>query len=396
MGIDSDFKDTEIGRIPKSWELATLGSLFEFKNGVNADKGAYGAGIPFINVLEPIKNSHISYHDITGKVLLNDKQIQSYLVKCGDIVLNRTSETLEEVGLAGVYIDHHEAVFGGFVIRGSPKTQKLNPEYSGYGLRDPKVRSQIISRGQGAVRANIGQSELKQILIPLPSLREQEEIACSLGQMERLILNLQLIIAKKQNIKLATMQQLLTGKTRLPGFIGEWKITKLSELCGSFKTGKLDANAMRSDGEYPFFTCAKEVYKIDKYAFDSEALLISGNGANVGYIHYYSGKFNAYQRTYVLTNFNSEIRFIKHYLDRYLSQRIKIEVNAGNTPYITMDTLTDMLISSPNSYEEQVAISAVLDAMDDELILFEAKLAKLKLLKQGMMQELLTGRIRLV
>lgn len=124
--------------------------------------------------------------------------------------------------------------------------------------------------------------------------------------------------------------------------VGEVK--KLGDVIGKVTTGKLDANAMKENGEYRFYTCAKDYYFIDKYAFDNEALLVSGNGANVGYIHYYKGKFNAYQRTYVLSDFSIDVFYIKLYLDSYLKNRIKTEVSAGNTPYIKMDTITDMMI----------------------------------------------------
>lgn len=123
---------------------------------------------------------------------------------------------------------------------------------------------------------------------------------------------------------------------------------------------------MVDNGEYPFFTCAEQVYKIDKYSFDSEALLISGNGANVGYIHYYRGKFNAYQRTYVLSDFKTNIFYIKFYLDKYLHSRIKQEKNTGNTPYILMSTLSEMKIKIPKS-EQQNIIIEILSSISNKI-----------------------------
>ena len=122
---------------------------------------------------------------------------------------------------------------------------------------------------------------------------------------------------------------------------------KLGELC-SITTGKLDANAMKAEGLYPFFTCAEEVYKIDNFAFDTEALLISGNGANLGYIHYYKGKFNVYQRTYVLSDFIEDVHYIQIYLEAYLHKRIALEKSTSNTPYIVLATLAEMPIVIPN------------------------------------------------
>lgn len=153
---------------------------------------------------------------------------------------------------------------------------------------------------------------------------------------------------------------------------------------------------MVENGDYPFFTCAREHYWIDKYGFDCEALLISGNGANVGYVHHYKGQFNAYQRTYVISEFSEDIQFIKLFMDRNLQERIRTEVNAGNTPYIKMDTLAEMSVALPQNKAEQTAIAAVLSDMDNEIAGLEARRDKTRALKQGMMQELLTGRTRLV
>lgn len=175
----------------------------------------------------------------------------------------------------------------------------------------------------------------------------------------------------------------------------DWDVKKLGKSCEKITTGKLDANAMKKDGEYRFYTCAKEYYFIDKYAFDTEALLVSGNGANVGYIHYYKGKFNAYQRTYVLSDFKENIFFTKLLLDKNLKERIRTEVNAGNTPYITMGTLTEMNIAYPKDHKEQTAIATVLSDTDALIEKLERLIAKKKAIKQGAMQQLLTGKRRL-
>ena len=180
-----------------------------------------------------------------------------------------------------------------------------------------------------------------------------------------------------------------------PGTIPDgWTSAPLGELCGRITTGKLDANAMVADGEYPFFTCARESYRINRYAFDTEALLVSGNGANVGYVHYYKGKFNAYQRTYVLSEFTADVHFLKMFLDRNLQDRIRVEVNAGNTPYITMGTLTEMGVVLPNDAAEQRAIATALSDVDGLLGGLDRLIAKKRDLKQAAMQQLLTGQTR--
>jgi type I restriction enzyme S subunit len=124
-------------------------------------------------------------------------------------------------------------------------------------------------------------------------------------------------------------------------------------------TGKLNANAMIENGLYPFFTCSEKPYKIDKFAFDTEAILISGNGSQVGHINYYKGKFNAYQRTYVLFDFDRSInvKFMLYCLKGSLKEYILKNVNEGSVPYITLPMLQNFQIPIPPLPIQQEIVS---------------------------------------
>lgn len=141
-----------------------------------------------------------------------------------------------------------------------------------------------------------------------------------------------------------------------------WEIKKLGDVC-KIQTGKLDANAKVDNGEYPFFTCDSKPYSIDRYAFDDEAILISGNGSLVGHINYYKGKFNAYQRTYVLTQFISfHLPFLINYLKCYLRPYIIANKKGGCIPYITLPILQNFQIPCPTILEQE-KIVAELDCL---------------------------------
>jgi type I restriction enzyme S subunit len=116
-----DYKKTELGVIPEDWAVTSMGELFTFQNGVNAGKAAYGKGTPFINVLEVITYPTLVETKIPGRISLPPQATSTFRVQTGDVLFNRTSETQEEVGLASVYIDNREVVFGGFVIRARPQ-----------------------------------------------------------------------------------------------------------------------------------------------------------------------------------------------------------------------------------------------------------------------------------
>ena len=166
---------------------------------------------------------------------------------------------------------------------------------------------------------------------------------------------------------------LQTSKSLIKGIAQHWikNITsrsiyvKLGDIC-QITTGKLDANAQVDNGIYPFFTCAEHPLKIDSFAFDTEALLISGNGANLGYINYYNGKFNAYQRTYVLDLFSENIQYIKWVLKVLLPKRIAIEKSSSNTPYILLSTLSDLMLPIP-SKENQYHIAELMQSLERKL-----------------------------
>lgn len=391
MEVKKGYKLTELGVIPEDWEITKLGSLLDFKNGLNKGSEFFGYGTPIINYMDVFRYNGMKLSDVKGKVFLNSQERNSFSAKKGDVFFTRTSEIPEEIGIASVLLEEiPDCVFSGFVLRGRPKNNKITPEYFQYCLIPSYVRRQIISTSSYTTRALTNGRYLSNVKLLFPSsLHEQTAIATALSDMDALITQTEKLIEKKKAMKQGMMQELLKPKKG-------WVTKKLGDIVDKVTTGKLDANAMKPDGEYRFYTCAKEYNFIDRYSFDDEALLISGNGANVGYIHYYKGKFNAYQRTYVLIGFKIDVFFLKLYLDKYLADRISTEVSAGNTPYIKMDTITEMMLKYPIAVNEQSAISIQINDVNKEIDLIETKLQKLKLQKQGMMQELLTGRIRLL
>ena len=245
-----------------------------------------------------------------------------------------------------------------------------------YGIRDGK---------------SISYKEFSTFSINYPSILEQQKIGDFFSKLDRQIELEEQKLEKLEEQKKGYMQKIFSQELRFKDENGEkfsdWQIITLGQL-SDIKTGSLDANAMVPNGKYKFFTCARETYQIDKYAFDTEALLISGNGANVGYIHYYKGKFNAYQRTYVLDNIQNDINFIKYYLERYLIKRIYSEKRDGNTPYITRSTLYDMSISIPLAKLEQNKIGNFFTKFDELIEKQSDKIELLKERKKGFLQKM--------
>nr|WP_231175557.1 restriction endonuclease subunit S [Helicobacter pylori] len=235
---------------------------------------------------------------------------------------------------------------------------------------------------------------ISNIEILLPPLNEQIAIANILSGLNRYLCSLRALILKKEGVKKALSFELLSQRKRLKGFNQAWQRVRLGDIC-EITTGSLDANEMVHYGKYRFYTCAKEYYFIDKYAFDTEAILISGNGAYVGYVHYYKGKFNAYQRTYVLDNFSEHIIFVKYFLTMFLQSHIQTNRNEGNTPYIVMATLKDFEILLP-PLNEQIAIANVLSTLDHEITSLKNKKSQFENIKKALNHDLMSAKIRVL
>jgi len=215
------------------------------------------------------------------------------------------------------------------------------PNYIYHLLNTDEFNRKVMVRCTGSSYPAINSEDLATIhLYYTPDKKEQLKISRLLDLLDKRIATQNKIIEKLQSLIKGIAQHCIKESTSGNTYV------KLGDIC-QITTGKLDANAQVDNGIYPFFTCAEQPFKIDSFAFDTEALLISGNGANLGYINYYKGKFNAYQRTYVLDLFSENIQYIKWALKVLLPKRIAIEKSSSNTPYIVLSTLTDLRLPIP-------------------------------------------------
>ena len=177
-----------------------------------------------------------------------------------------------------------------------------------------------------------------------------------------------------------------TPNIRFKGFDEDWEQRKLGELC-AITTGKQDANAMVSNGRYDFYTSGIDVFKIDKAAFEGPAITIAGNGASVGYMHLADGKFNAYQRTYVLTRFLADRQFLNVAIGNELPKKIQEEVRGSGIPYIVLNMLTDLNIPITTRVEQD-AIGKYFQSLDSLITLHQRKCQETERLKKYMLQKM--------
>jgi type I restriction enzyme S subunit len=269
-----------------------------------------------------------------------------------------------------------------------------------------------VAAGSTGSMPKISGQILRRMPLPVPPLSEQEAIAATLSDADALIESIEQLIAKKRHIRQGAMQELLTGKRRLPGFAttGEYKHSESGpipvdweldnvESLAHITTGSRNTQDNVRDGNYPFFVRSQTVERINSYSFDGEAVLTAGDGVGTGKVfHYIRGKFDVHQRVYMISRFTERLDgfffylyFSTHFYNRIMQMTAKSSVDS-----VRREMIARMLVPIPSIKEEQIAIANVFKDVDAEIDTLIAKLAQARQIKAGMMQELLTGRIRLV
>ena len=264
----------------------------------------------------------------------------------------------------------------------TPNREKVAPEYIFWLLKGKN--EELNCKGTGSTFKAIGRNILEETLVPNISLEKQTECAIILEKTYRVILSRNQQLQKLDELVKARFVELFGDPELNPRGLPvlPWNAVFLTT------TGKLDSNAMVENGRYPFFTCAKESYKIDSYAFDCEALLLAGNNAAGIYdVKHYKGKFNAYQRTYVLRLMNEKWSYIlfKRQLEDKL-QYLQSQSKGTNTRYLTLGILNELrFVVPPVAEQEQFAVFveqtdkskvAVQKALDEAQLLFDSLMQK--------------------
>ena len=206
---------------------------------MNPDAKRFGTGTKFISVMDILNNQYICYDNIRASVELQDGDIEAYGVNYGDILFQRSSETLEDIGRANVYLDSKPAIFGGFVIRGKSK-DNYNPLFFRYLLASPTARKRIIVKGAGAQHFNIGQDALSKVFIDIPTLKEQKKIGKLLQCLDERIATQNKIIEDLKKLKSAISKHLFARKDLLETTICLSNIATLKNGY-AFQSGKYNA-----------------------------------------------------------------------------------------------------------------------------------------------------------
>ena len=402
-----DFKMTELGPIPKDWEVKRLGVVADLLNGYAFKSEEYVKGGKYRVVT--IANVQDGAFDLVNANAVSDlpADIQSHQVLVrGDVLISMTGNVGRccKVDDDGCLLNQRVGKF---------RTKDVDEDFFLCLVGDRRFLGEMIEKGQGGAQPNISKTDIESYLAAIPPLPEQRKIAAALSDVDEMITALEKLIEKKRKIKTGAMQRLLTGKTRLPGFKGAWVEKRLGEI-GDFVGGGTPSTS-RSDfwnGGISWFTPAeigdrkyveRSERTISQLGLKNSAAVVLPVGtillttrATIGLaaiLKSPAATNQGFQSLVVDSNNDSEFVY---YLLSTTQGEMESRATGSTFLEISSSKLKGIEILLPPTLAEQKAIAKVLGDMDEEIAALEAELAKTRQLKQGMMQELLTGKVRLV
>ncbi|UVR11668.1 restriction endonuclease subunit S [Bacteroides ovatus] len=345
----------------EEWRSHFLTDFMSFKNGMNPDAKRFGRGTKFISVMDILNNQFICYDNIRASVEVMDGDIDTYGVNYGDILFQRSSETLEDVGQANVYLDSKPAIFGGFVIRGKSKGN-YNPLFFRYLLASPTARKRIIVKGAGAQHFNIGQDGLSKVSLDIPCMQEQKKIGELLQCIDARIATQNKIIEKLQSL-IKGLAVALTTKEKANIAISQ---------CLECHSSTLQESEVLSSGLCKVFGANGLVGYKDVPQMNGDAILVIKDGSGVGTVSYAQGKFSVIGTLNYLTVIgNNDLRYLYFALSVFNFQPYKTGMAI---PHIYFKDYGKAKIYCP-SLAEQKRVANVLDKLESKLFVEQELLA---------------------
>ena len=396
MEVKPGYKQTEVGVIPKEWEVSQVGqATTKVGSGITPTGGnrVYKSeGRPFLRSQNigwgTLLLDDVAFIDDAIHFTFADTEINN-----GDVFLNITGASIGRSSVADSRVEGGNVNQHVCIVR--PDYERLTSQFLNCLLLSSLGQSQIDSFQAGGNRQGLNFAQVRSIRLPVPPIPEQLAIGMALSDVDGLLGGLDRLIAKKRDLKQAAMQQLLTGQTRLPGFHGEWEVKPLGELIFRLKKTTRPSSSGRAEGAYPFFTnTTKPVDKfLDEADFDTEAIIANTGGE--AYFNYYNGNFAAMADCFVFKA--SLVTLFLYYFLKLVERAVNDNGFTGSgIKHLDKKFFYQMEVRCPAELPEQTAIATVLSEMDRELAVLEQRREKTRALKQAMMQELLTGKIRLL
>ena len=381
-------KDKKVLNVPNlrfsefegEWEEHYLSDYLDFKNGLNPKPERFGKGIRFISVMDILNNAVITNDCIRASVDVSEEELLSFCVENGDILFQRSSETLEDVGRANVYMDNKPAVFGGFVIRGKKKAE-YDPLFFRYLLASPFARKKIIPMGAGAQHFNIGQEGLNKVKLHFALLDEQKKIARLLSLLDERIATQTKIIEDLKKLKSAISEKLFKD--------AKGDVITLSEICDIVKGEQINGEFLSEHGKYYVMNGGTDPSGYyDNYNVEAYTISISEGGNSCGYVQFNKCPFWCGGHCYSIQNIADNVYnlYLYHYLKTEEKAIMKLRIGSG-LPNIQKKDLATFKIKLPTS-EQQKAISDILSLLEQKAEIEEQILIAMQDEKQYLLRQM--------
>jgi type I restriction enzyme S subunit len=405
-GIRAGYKRTEVGVIPEQWAVSTVGHQFEVKLGKMLD-AERNVGTP----KQYLGNRAVQWDRIDigdlPTVPMSRPDIEKYRLKQGDLLVCEGGE----VGRCAVWESPLEECYYQKALHRLRPLRGFDPRLMAAYLRSWSEGGLLQSHVTQTSIAHLPREKFMEVPLPVPPAKEQHAIAAALSDVDALLAGLDRLIAKKRDLKQAAMQQLLTGQTRLPGFQGEWEVKRLGDIfqiaAGTSKSAFIVENGdywvcdMGSVSTTGKLIVSKRTNYRGDYLAAGDLIMPKddiGGGNIIGRVGYIDA-----DHTYVLGDHVYHLRaevgnplFLSYAINSHrTNSQLRRKVIGSAQLGLGRKSVTEQEIQFP-PVEEQTAIASALSDMDAELTALEARRDKTRALKQAMMQELLTGKTRLV
>lgn len=373
-------------------------------SGNGVDKRIVSGEIPvrLLNYLDVYHNTFIYSSNLSMVVSADREKLKRCQIKRGDIFFTPSSEIRGDIGRCAVAMeDIPDGVHSYHVVRLRPTADHLNVRFSAYAFSSDEFRSQASKLCEGSgTRYVVTLPKFRSMTIRLPVARgEQEAIATVLLDCDKAITALEQLIKKKRVIKRGIVNALMTGKRRLPGYHEKWKSYRLDRAVvhhsgdSTLIKGRLVNSAY--PGLYPAYSASGQDVWHNEYKHNGEALVVSAVGSRCGRVFLASGRWVAIANTHVIWPAKDclDVRFLRHYMDNE-DEEFWLKGGTGQ-PYVLFKQSLSRRFSLPGIGEQKM-IADVLDDVDQEIDRLSTELEKMRVVKCGVMQQLLTGRTRLV
>ena len=391
------YKWTKLGWVPVEWEVVKLSKLFEIKHGF-AFKSEYFSSEGSFVVTTP---GH--FYAVGGfrrrsnyEKRYSGEFPKEYILKKGDLIVAMTEQgpgllgSTAKIPYDNLYL--HNQRLG---LIENIAEMLLDKDYLYYALNSRAIRENVAKESSGTKVKHTSPKGILKLQILLPPLPEQQKIAQILSTWDRAIALTRQLIAAKEEQKKGLMQRLLTGKVRVRGFLGEWEWKKLFEVCQISKGEQLNRAELEKDASYPAYSGGVQPSGYtSKWNTHENTIAISEGGNSCGFVNFIRTKFWRGGHCYALLNIHETLNasFLFYFLKSKERRIMSLRVGSG-LPNIQKKDLSNFKLLFPE-YPEQIAIANILTKSDEEIDLLKAELEALQKQKQGLMQQLLTGKKR--